>query len=136
MATTAATVCTGFPRVSRRPLVVGAVALGADDLEVLVELDVDLGAVVEGHLDLVLALLVVDLGLGDGAATGLRERGLLGLLELRGGDRTVLCVVVAAGQGGGATDRAGRDHGGAGDDQGDALAGQLRVHAVDGTSPR
>ena len=59
------------------------VGLGADDLEVLVELDVDLAAVVQGHLDLVLALLVADLGLGDLAAAGLLERGVLGPLAAR-----------------------------------------------------
>ena len=49
---------------------------------VLVELHVDLAAVVEGDLDLVLAFLVVDLGLGDSAFTGLRECRLLGLLKV------------------------------------------------------
>lgn len=53
--------------VVRAGLVVGALVFGTDDLEVLVELHVDLAAVAEGDLDLVLAFLVVDLGLGDSA---------------------------------------------------------------------
>ena len=89
--------------VVRTGVVSGALALGTNDMEALIELHVDLGAVVEGDFDLVLALLVVDLGVGDGPPAGLLERGLLGLLELRGGDRTVPRVVVTAGEGGGAT---------------------------------
>ena len=54
---------------------------GADDAEVLVELDVDLAAVVECDLDLVVALLVADLGAGDASLAGVRERGSLRLLE-------------------------------------------------------
>ena len=50
----------------------------SDDGEVLVELDVDLAAVVQGHLDLVVALLVADLGARDPAAAGLGERGVAG----------------------------------------------------------
>ena len=42
-------------------------------LKSLVELDVDLGAVCEGDLDLVVALLVADLGLGDLAAAGVGQ---------------------------------------------------------------
>src|SRR3954465_5755014 len=49
------------------------VGLAAHNGEVLVELDVDLAAVGLGHLDLVVALLVVDLGTGDRAAAGLGE---------------------------------------------------------------
>lgn len=41
---------------------VAGVALGPEELEVLGEVDVDLVAVVEGDLDLVVALLVTDLG--------------------------------------------------------------------------
>ena len=61
-------------------LVVGLVA---DHVELLVELDVDLGAVVEGDLDLVVALLVADLGLGDPALAGVLEGGGRGLVEGR-----------------------------------------------------
>jgi hypothetical protein len=52
-----------------------AVALGADDVEAPVELNVNLGAVGEGDLDLVVALLVADLGAGDLAPAGVLERG-------------------------------------------------------------
>ena len=45
-------------------------------MEVGVELHVDLGSVAEGDLDLVEALLVADLGLGDGPAAGVGERCL------------------------------------------------------------
>ena len=55
--------------------------LVADDVEVLVELDVDLRAVVEGDLDLVVALFVADFGLGDATAAGVLEGGRTGLLE-------------------------------------------------------
>ena len=41
------------------------VGLAAHDVEVAVELDVGLATVVEGDLDLVVALLVADLGVGD-----------------------------------------------------------------------
>jgi hypothetical protein len=41
-----------------------------DHGELLVELDVDLAAVVEGDLDVVVALLVVDLGLGRRSELG------------------------------------------------------------------
>ena len=52
----------------------GGIGLLADHVEPAVELDVDLAAVVEGDLDLVVALLVAHLGLGDRAAPGVRER--------------------------------------------------------------
>ena len=114
----------------------GAVALGADDLEVRVELDVDLGAVVEGHLDLVLALLVVDLGPGDLAAAGLLERCLArpGRGRLRGwGAR---CASSSPAMATAPPTRAGGHHGGAGEHHGDALAVQLQVHVADATSAR
>ena len=60
------------------PLVV-AVRLGADDLKALVELDVDVAPVGQRDLDLVQALLVADLGFGDLAATGVRERAAFAL---------------------------------------------------------
>ena len=49
----------------RRPPRSPRVGLAADDVEVAIELHVDLAAVVERDLDLVVALLVADLGLGD-----------------------------------------------------------------------
>jgi hypothetical protein len=56
---------------------------------------VDLGAVVPGHLDLVLCLLVVDLGTGHPALADLVERRLLGLVLGCAGDRCLGGVVVA-----------------------------------------
>ena len=67
--------------VWRQSSLAGAVVLVADDVERLVELDVDLVAVVEGDLDLVLALLVVDLATGHPAAAGVGEGGLAGPIE-------------------------------------------------------
>src|SRR3954463_14846401 len=52
---------------------IAGVRLRADNGEVLVQLDVDLVAVVEGHLDLVVALLVTDLAAGDPTAAGRGE---------------------------------------------------------------
>src|SRR5680860_1147310 len=49
------------------------VRLGTDDVEGLVELHVELGAVGSGDLDLVVALLVIDLGAGDSAAARVLE---------------------------------------------------------------
>src|SRR4051794_7086999 len=65
------------------------VGLAADDGEVLVELDVGLAPVGLGHLDLVVALLVVDLGPGDPAAPGRGEGGVAGLLQRVAADRDV-----------------------------------------------
>ena len=75
--------------------VVGAVGVGAgpDHREVLVELHVDLAAVGHRHLDLVVALLVADLGPGHPAASGLGQRGLAGALERVAGDRDVGTLV-------------------------------------------
>jgi hypothetical protein len=67
------------------------------DLEGVVELDVDLGAVVEGDLHLVGALLVAGLGLGHLAAAGLLEGGDAGLLEVLAGQRPVVGVVADEG---------------------------------------
>src|SRR3954453_15802545 len=71
---------------ARRRCSAPAVGLTADHPEVLVELDVHLGTVVEGHLDLVVALLVADLGARDPAAAGLGEGGLAGAPERCAGD--------------------------------------------------
>ena len=53
----------------------------ADDVEATVELHVDLAAVVARHLDLVVALLVADLGLRDLAAARALERRCACLVE-------------------------------------------------------
>src|SRR5207342_1480865 len=73
-----------------------AIAVGADDVEALVELDVDLAAAVERDLDLVVALLVADLGPGDPAAAGVDEGGCTGLLQDGSSDRGLGGVVVPA----------------------------------------
>src|SRR3954451_25411063 len=79
----------------RRPNASGAltsasrVGLAADNSKVLVELHVDLGAVVPGDLDLVIAVLVVHLGPADPPAAGLCERGVARLLQRRTADRDV-----------------------------------------------
>src|SRR5215204_610033 len=86
--------------------------LGADDLERLVELDVDLVAVVEGDLDLVHALLVADLGAGDLAAACVIESGLGSAVVCVAGDGTLVLRVVATGGHGGPD--AGADDGDAG----------------------
>src|SRR4051794_40292545 len=65
-----------------------AVGRAADDGEVLVELHVDLVAVVESDLDLVVALLVGDLGAGPAAAPGRGEGGAAGLLQCVSADRS------------------------------------------------
>src|SRR5918995_3794832 len=87
----------------------------ADDVEVAVELDLDLGAVRPGDLDLVVALLVADLGLGD-LARLLGERCGLRLLQRAAGDRRRCGVRVA--RAGGDRGPAGGQHcdGGEGDD--------------------
>src|SRR3712207_4313027 len=53
----------------------------AKDVEVAVEGDIDLAAVVAGDLDFVVALLVTDLGAGHAASVGVVERDALGLLD-------------------------------------------------------
>src|SRR3954469_10658066 len=58
----------------------------ADHGEGLVQLDVDLPAIVEGHLYLVVALLVTHLGAGDPAAPRLGQRRVLGALQRVAGD--------------------------------------------------
>src|SRR3954453_10995707 len=69
--------------------------LGADHVEGLVELDVDLGAVGLGDLDLVVALLVAGLGLGDLAAAGRLQCRVARALEGVAGDRPVGAAVLA-----------------------------------------
>src|SRR5688572_22153926 len=71
------------------PVVALSVLVRADDGEVRVQLDLDLAAVVEVHLDLVAVLLVLDLAVDDLAAAGLGERGLAGPLQIRAADRDV-----------------------------------------------
>ena len=102
--------------VGRVVLVVG---LGADDREVAVELDVDLAAVVEGDLDLVVALLVADLGAGHLPLAGLVQRRPPRLLQGRALDRTLGRVVVGAGKGD--TTTPDHDGGGGGGGQGGLL---------------
>ena len=76
------------------------VALLADHVEAAVELDVDLAAVGARDLDLVVALLVADLGLGD-RAVDLVQRCGARLIEGAGGNRglRVACTVVPAATG-------------------------------------
>src|SRR3954471_10256917 len=102
----------------RRP--VTAVGRAADDGEVLIELHVDLAAVVEDDLDLVVALLVVDLGAGHAAAAGRGERGVAGLLQRVAADRHVRTLgrVGSTGGGGDARPAGAEDDGRArGDDE-------------------
>src|SRR3954464_8815374 len=91
--------------------------LRADDGEVPVQLDVDLAAVVAGDLDLVVALLVADLGAGHATASGLGESGLARLLQGVAGDGDVRALLGVGAAGGGRDPRAGCDDGrGAGHD--------------------
>ena len=65
-------------------------------MEVGVELDVDLSAIGERDLDLVVAVLVADLGVGDPALTGVvRSRRLV---ERRPGDRS-FSIIAPTGSG-------------------------------------
>jgi len=112
-------------------VVAGAVALlvigaRADDVEALVELDVDLAAVVERDLDLVVALLVAYLGLGHPALAGLLERCGAGLVQGLARDGRVRPVVVATVGGGDSCARPTHDDGGSGG-QGDE--GGLTFHS-------
>ena len=70
-----------------------AVVLVADDVELLVELHIDLVAVVERDFDLVLALLVVDLRAGDSALSGVGEGCRACSLQGVAGDGGVSSVV-------------------------------------------
>ena len=74
------------PPLWQASILVLVVGRRADDTELAVELDVDLAAVRPGDLDLVVALLVADLGAGD-AARSVGQRGGLGLLQRVAGDR-------------------------------------------------
>src|SRR6185295_4151121 len=71
------------------------VGLFADDVEAAVELNVRLTAIGAGHLYLVVALLVADLGAGDLAAAGRLQSSSTCLLQRRAGYR--LGVVAAGG---------------------------------------
>ena len=73
------------------------VDLVGDHGEGLVELDVDLRPVVEGHLHLVVAVLVADLGLGDPALASVGQRGVGRTFQRVTGDRRVAAVVVRLG---------------------------------------
>jgi hypothetical protein len=85
------------PKVGPLVLVRPPVVLGADDVEVLVELDIDLASIIERDLDLVVALFVANLGAGDLALADARESG--GLCPLEGGarDRPFAGVIAARG---------------------------------------
>src|SRR5215210_6349516 len=76
------------------------VGLAADHGEVLVQLDVDLAPAGQSHLDLVVALLVADLGTRDPAAAGLGQSGLLGPFQVCTGDRGVGALAGVVGSGG------------------------------------
>src|SRR3954471_17501251 len=102
----------------RRP--VTAVGRAADDGEALIELHVDLVAVAEGDLDLVVALLVVDLGAGHAAAAGRGEGGVAGLLQRIPADghvRTLGRVRTSGGGGDAGPGRAEDDGRGRGDEE-------------------
>src|SRR5687768_11116023 len=101
-----------------------------DDVEVLVELHVDLLATVERDLDLVVAVLVADLGLGDLAAARVRQRRGGGLGERVAGDRLLAFVVVHRAGGDGRADRGSgnQSDAGDGDDEGASFhASNLRL---------
>src|SRR5215217_487238 len=76
-------------------VLVRAVALGAQDIEVAVQVHVDLAAVRAGDLNLVVSFFVADLGLGDLAAADVGEGSLASLLQRRAGDGLLGGVVVA-----------------------------------------
>ena len=96
MGTATASMLSAPRRQSASPV---AVVLVADDVELLVELHVDLVAVVERDFDLVLALLVVDLRAGDSAFSrvgeGCRARSLQGVAGDGGVGSVVFWSVVA-----------------------------------------
>ena len=70
-------------------------------------MDVDLRTVIERDLDLVVALLVADFGLGDMAAAGVFEGGGTGLLERLAADRCFVVVAATSGDGDAGTDTEG-----------------------------
>ena len=63
------------------------VSLLADNVEVLVEVDLHLTAIVEADLDAVGGAIVAGFGLGDGAAAGLLEGSVDCPIEGRAGQR-------------------------------------------------
>src|SRR5690349_14251103 len=80
----------------------------ADDVERAVELDVDLAAVGLGDLDLVVAVLVALLGLGDLAAAGGLQRRRARAVQGGARDGLIVAVVAAvAGVGAAAAGRTG-----------------------------
>src|SRR5918997_1733213 len=70
--------------VWRVPAVWASFVIGrcAKDVEVAVEVDIDLAAVLAGDFDLVGALFVADLGAGHAPSVGVIERDALGLLDV------------------------------------------------------
>src|SRR5687767_15073523 len=82
------------PLLLARSVVVG---LLADNVEARVEVDLDHAPVVELHLHAVRGSVIPDLGLDDGATTGVGQSGLGGPLEVRAGQRLV--VVPTGGHG-------------------------------------
>src|SRR3954465_3549060 len=104
----------------RRRRSVTAVGRAADDGEALIELHVDLVAVAGGDLDLVVALLVVDLGAGHAAAASRGEGGIAGLLQRIPADghvRTLGRVRTTGGGGDAGPGRAEDDGRGRGDEE-------------------
>src|SRR6188768_1688056 len=84
-----------------------AVGHALHDVEALVELDIDLLAVVECDFDFVVAVLVTDFGLGDLPLTGVGEGGRGRLGECVAGDRLLVLVVVQGAGGDGCSDGSG-----------------------------
>src|SRR5688572_3954957 len=84
------------PRLLRLVVVLPAVvvAVAAYDVEFAVELHVGLAAVPARHLDLVIALLIADLRVGDAPTPGMRKRRVAGALQRRARDRLVRQVVL------------------------------------------
>lgn len=66
-----------------------AFSIGANDVEGFVKLDVDLASVGECDLHLVIALFVVDLGLGDSALAQVLQSCGRRALEIGTGDRHI-----------------------------------------------
>ena len=80
-------------RITRSVVGVG---VPAEDFEVAVEMDVHLAAVVTGDLDLVVALLVGDLGRRHPTAARVPEGDRLGAVERAACNGLVAAVVVTA----------------------------------------
>ena len=83
--------------VARAFVVAGPVVVGlaADDLEVGVEVDLDLAAVVQLDLDAVGGAVVSGLRLDDRAAAGVRECGVGGLLQVGAGQGLLVAAAAA-----------------------------------------